>query len=260
MEGSMTRREHSDQQKPPDSPVADWAITAGEAFVAGGVSFIPIPGVGGVISAATIILAKALKGRYQKREREYVEAITASVEILQSRVAGVEERIAGDAFLTAYLQAGHVYMRTHQREKLQALRNAVLNVAAGTAPDENLQFVFLNYLDTLTPLHLTLLDCVADPREWAAQRNLPLAQGWNPDAGAIFEVVYRGQLPAENYHVQLLQDLYTRGLAGNDANPNAFLSPPPEALLPHITDLGRQFLAFITSPIPELDNADKPTS
>jgi len=54
----------------------------------------------------------------------------------------------------------------------------------------------------------------------------------------------------------LLQDLYTRGLIGNDANPNAFLSPPPEALIPWITDLGRQFLTFITSPMPELDNAD----
>ncbi len=164
------------------------------------------------------------------------------------------------AFTTAFLHASQIALRTHHREKLQALRNAVLHVAVGTAPNENLQLVFLHYLDTLTPLHLTLLDCVASPREWAARRNLPLAQGWNPDAGAIFEAVYRGQLPAENYHMQLLQDLYTRGLAGNGANPNAFPSPPPEALLPHITDLGRQFLAFITSPIPELDNADKPTS
>jgi len=60
--------------------------------------------------------------------------------------------------------------------------------------------------------------------------------------------------------VQLLQDLYTRGLVGNDANPNAFLSPPAEALIPRITDLGKRFHAFITSPIPELDNADQPTA
>src|SRR5260370_7181085 len=100
-------------------------------------------------------------------------------------------------------------MRSHQREKLQALRNAVLNVAAGTAPDENLQLVFLNYLDTLTPLHLTLLDCVADPREWAAQPNLPLAQGWNPNARALFAALSLPHPPPANYTLHCYRALHT---------------------------------------------------
>jgi hypothetical protein len=167
------------------------------------------------------------------------------------------ERLSQDpAFTTAFLHASQIALRTHQREKLQALRNAVLNVAAGTAPDENLQLVFLHYLDMLTPLHLTLLDCVADPREWSA-RQLPAGPGWNQTPGIIFEAVYRGQLPAENFHVQLLRTCI-RGAWWAEAKSGAFLSPPAEAL-PRITDLGRRFLAFITSPIPELDNADQAT-
>ncbi len=237
-----------DEMKLPNTSRFEAVLAGAKAAVtvAAALSGIPAPVLGPLLGGS---IAEAVgyfgQREIDKRQKAFAEAVVRGLEDMQVQVAELKE-----SFWTTLFYAAEVARRTHQREKLQALRNAVLNVAAGTAPDENLQLVFLNYLDTLTPLHLTLLDCVASPREWAARRNHPLAQGWNPDAGVIFEAVFRGQLPVENFHAQLLQDLYTRGLVANDANPNAFLSPPAEALIPHITDLGRRFLAFITSPLP----------
>ena len=244
--------DENDLTKMPEAPAQEWGLVLAKSLA----SLIPFAG-----GPAAEVLGAIITPQIEKSKTEWLENIRRDLyELSKWKTEVTPERLSQDpAFTTAFLHASQIALRTHQREKLQALRNAVLNVAAGTAPDENLQLVFLHYLDMLTPLHLTLLDCVADPREWSARRNYPLAQGWNPDAGIIFEAVYRGQLPAENFHVQLLQDWYTRGLVGNDANPNAFLSPPAEALIPRITDLGKRFLAFITSPIPELDNADQAT-
>ena len=51
--------------------------------------------------------------------------------------------------------------------------------------------------------------------------------------------------------------VYHAGLAANNVNPDAFFSPPPEAKIPHITELGQRFLRFITAPIPDLDSPDE---
>lgn len=62
------------------------------------------------------------------------------------------------------------------------------------------------------------------------------------------------QPPADGFHTQLLQDLYNRGLAANKVQPRGqtFLFAA-EDTVPHITDIGRLFLTFISSPIPDLD-------
>ena len=46
-----------------------------------------------------------------------------------------------DEFVSAIQHATQIAVRTHQAEKLEALRNAVLNVAAGTAPGDDLQMI-----------------------------------------------------------------------------------------------------------------------
>jgi len=48
-------------------------------------------------------------------------------------------------------------MKTHEEEKLDALKNAIENVALKVEKDEVYQQVFLNYVDSLTVLHMRLL-------------------------------------------------------------------------------------------------------
>lgn len=230
----------------PTNTAAEWGLALAKA----GASVIPV--AGGTVAE---LLNVVIMPRIEQRKTEWLESIARSLVALRERVTQLTpERLSqNEAFTTTFLHASQIALRTHQEEKRQALLNTVLNVAIGDAPDDSLQLMFLDALDTLTPWHLNLLKCVANPLEWAAQRDYPV-HVTNPDAAIIFEGFYRDKLPAENFHLQLLEDLYSRGLAANNINPRGQLFPHSEEdMLPHITDMGRKFLAFIATPKPLTD-------
>lgn len=230
----------------PHNTAAEWGLVTAKALV----SLIPFAG-----GPAAEVLGAIIAPRIEHRTTEWLEGIAKGLDELSKRVAKLTpERLSQDeAFTTAFLHASQIALRTHQEEKRQALQNAVLNVAIGDAPDDSLQLMFLDALDTLTPWHLNLLKCVANPTEWAAQREYPVYDT-KLDAAVIFGAVYRDKMPAENFHLQLLEDLYSRGLAANKMNPRGPLTPHDEEdALPFITDMGRKFLAFIATPKPIAD-------
>lgn len=94
-----------------------------------------------------------------KRLNDWCEELRLRLNELSQKVDGLtpETLATNDAFVSAFAQATQAALKSHQIEKLEALRNAVLNVAAGSAPDEDLQSIFLNLIDSFTPLHLRLL-------------------------------------------------------------------------------------------------------
>jgi hypothetical protein len=68
------------------------------------------------------------------------------------------ERLSrNEAFVSTALRATEIAVRTHEHEKLEALRNAVMSSALPDAPDDTLQQIFLNHVDSLTPWHLRIL-------------------------------------------------------------------------------------------------------
>ena len=83
------------------------------------------------------------------------------MESVAKRLEGVEANVNSmrndPAFVTTALQATQIALRTHQKEKLEALRNAVVNSAIGIAPHDDLRAIFLNLVDAFTPTHLRIL-------------------------------------------------------------------------------------------------------
>src|SRR5258707_556352 len=67
------------------------------------------------------------------------------------------------AFVTTALQATQIAVRTRQEEKLNALRNALVNSALAGAPDETIQQIFLNHVDSPTAWRLRVLAFLCDP-------------------------------------------------------------------------------------------------
>jgi hypothetical protein len=134
-----------------------------------------------------------------------------------------------EQFVSATLQATQAALRTHQSEKLAALQNAVVNAAVGKAPSDDLQLVFLSLVDSFTPTHLKILHLFQ-----------------HPDAALREE--FRRQRDLSD---QVVRDLNDRGLI-NDTRPYAARNrDDPESLVFHrwdVTNLGKQFLAFIKSP------------
>ena len=56
------------------------------------------------------------------------------------------------------LQATLTAIRSHQKQKLRALHNAVINSAVGIEIREDFQLILIRYIDELVPSHLTLLE------------------------------------------------------------------------------------------------------
>jgi hypothetical protein len=94
-----------------------------------------------------------------KRRDEWLQSLYDRLHALEQRVAGfrLDALVNNDAFISAALQASQAAVRTHEREKLEALRNAVLNVAAGRSADADAMTFFLALVDSFSATHLELL-------------------------------------------------------------------------------------------------------
>lgn len=126
--------------------------TAGDvvhALVKGGLSVIPI--AGGLASELfELVLAPPLS----KRRDAWLESVARRLEAVGAKVDSLGDDAA---FVTTMLHATHIALRTHQEEKLEALRNAVVNSAIGTGPEDDIRAIFLNLVDGFTPTHLRIL-------------------------------------------------------------------------------------------------------
>jgi len=166
-----------------------------------------------------------------KRMSDWCEELRLRLNELSQRVEGLtpEALAASDPFVSAFAEATQAALKTHQAEKLEALRNAVLNVAIGSAPSEDLQRMFLSLVDSFTPTHLAVL------RDFATK-------------GQPNRLQFRKQRDLTD---QIVSDLRDRGLLRDTRPLAAREMDSPEALVMYeweVTNFGRQFLEFIKSP------------
>ena len=120
----------------------------------------------------------------------------------------LEELQKNEEFVSAVMHASQIALRTHQKAKLDALRNAIVNVAKGQAPDEALQNVFLNLVDSFTELHLEILKVFQAPSP-------PPSMSVGGLNSVLEHNIPRLRGHRELYD-QLWKDLYSRGLVNTD--------------------------------------------
>ena len=147
--------------RPPERGLGDEAHLAGRALL----GQVPFAG-----PLAAEFFARVLAPPLDRRRQEWMESVAAAVNQLHDRIDGLSvDRLAeNESFTTALLHASQAAVRTHDQEKRSALRNAVLNAALPSAPDDELQIIFLNYVDELTPTHLRILRVLDDPEAFLA--------------------------------------------------------------------------------------------
>jgi hypothetical protein len=120
---------------PPKESKGEIALKLAEA----GISAIPV--FGGPLA----VLSEFLNEPYQRRKQEWLEELARVVSDLQSRTDELSKPLnENEEFLSAVIQANRIAMSTHQKEKHDALRNAVRNSALKSAPREDRQAMFLN--------------------------------------------------------------------------------------------------------------------
>jgi hypothetical protein len=148
------------------------------------------------------------------------------------------------------MQASQAAVRTSQKEKRDALRNAVLNAALPHAPDESRQQIFLSWVESLTVWHLRMLKLFADPPAWyqAAKRQPPQWQ----ITGSLSQLLtdaYPELAKEDKLCDKIFKDLYDAGLINTSGFKTMMSGSGP--LERRATELGNQFLRFITDPISE---------
>ncbi len=148
------------QPEPPRQGRTTAAIlTLAEAAI----SAVPI--VGGPVAA---LLTAGVGEVVNRRLTEWFADVAEAVEQLAARVDDVQpEHLAqNEAFTDAVMTAARTVEKTSEQEKLDALRNAVLNSVMPGAPDADVRASFFAMVDDLTPSHLRLLALFDDPSGW----------------------------------------------------------------------------------------------
>lgn len=110
------------------------------------------------------IFSMVIASPIEKRRDEFLDDLAWVIRETAERVDDLQpEKLAqNEAFVSAVLYAARIAMSTHQREKLEALRNAVLNVALSKTLDEEKHIVFLHLIEIFSVTHFELLRLFAN--------------------------------------------------------------------------------------------------
>ncbi|MEI7685086.1 MAG: alpha/beta hydrolase [Planctomycetota bacterium] len=233
-EESMTQKAKYD---PPQSSTGDNVHT----LVRAGVGSLPVIG-----AAATELFQKLIVPPLEKRRQEWMEAVAQGLRDLEERQKCVIDDLASnDVFIDTVMAASQAAIRSSQQEKREALKNAVLNAALPSPPDELRQQMFVNLVETLTVWHLRILRLFADPVCWFQEQQRQPPQHPN-GLSDLLTAAYPELQKERGLYDQIGKDLFNRGLLGTEGFHSMMTGSGVFAQ--RATELGEQFLKFITKP------------
>ena len=204
---------------------------AAHSIAKAGLSAIPV--VGGL---AAELFQNVIQPPLDKRRNEWMQLVGEKIEALEASGLKTEDLQNNEQFISAVMYASQLALRTHESEKIEALRNAVINIASGHAPEEVEQHLFLNFVDYFTPIHIQILKVFQNPTPPSGM-----------SMGGLNHVLehnlpnLRGQ---QELYKQFWKDLYSRGLV-NTEGMNVTMSGNGLGQK-RTTALGDQFINFIT--------------
>ena len=237
--------EEKDKYIPPRPDAEDTKHGALKAVISA------VPWIGG---PAAEVFSMILAPPISRRRDEWMESVADGLRELEDKVEGFSiESLCGDeSFVTTLMEASQIAVRNHQQEKLDSLRNAVLNSALPHAPRYDIQAMYLNAVDDFTPLHLRTLGFIAEQSPWYFQENMRAVDHLPP-------MGLEEHFPELQQHPGLarmiVQDLATygfvdrmcvrSGIVCSSELPKSDHYGTAASVVPY---LGKQFLAFIKEP------------
>lgn len=213
------------------------------SLLKGGIGTIPIIG-----SLAVEIFGLVVTPPLEKRRAEWMNDIAVKLKELEDKnVIDFEELQGNEQFIDVMLQATTFALKTSEKEKIKAFRNAILNTATGDSPDKTVSQIFLNQLDKFTVWHIKILNFIDNPREWFKKYNkIPPSYM----TGSIYSVLEEAfpELKSQSALVDIIwDDLRTAGFH-KTGDLRAMMSGDG-VLANRSTVFGSEFIAFITKEI-----------
>jgi hypothetical protein len=205
-----------------------------------------IPVLGGSL---TEILSLVLAPAVTKRRDEWFKELANALEELETKVEGFRtEQLQNDEiFVSAVIQATRTAASTHQQEKREALRNALLNTALHRTPVEDELQMFLRYIDEMTVWHLRVLQLFQNPSAALQAKNIRL----NYYAGGphlVLEAVYPELKGKRDFYDQIVADVKARGMINSSADFLHTLMTGAGMTEKRTTAIADNFLEFIKRP------------
>ncbi len=210
-----------------------------------GLSAVPVVG-GPAVELFNFLITPPL----EKRRDQWMKMVAEALRDLENSRFDLQQLQSNQRFITIVVQATTVAIRNHQQEKLLALRNAIVNSAKHSDFNEDIQLLFVRYIDELTPSHLKLLTFfIEDAANLSALKSYP-------ELFRTFEIKHPNSMSRDEFRM-LLQDLAARGLIRISPDiddfediyqASALLTESTRDDLPRvvITDMARRFLDFVT--------------
>lgn len=204
-----------------------------------------VPVVGPVLAVA---LVTVLNWRLNDRREEWFAQLAEDVEALKQRHEDLdlEDLAANPLFVDAVVSATRTVEHTSQEEKIGALRNAVLNSVGPDAPDADTQAIMLNLVDRYTPSHLRLLTLWDDPAAWFERHGVTApAVAMSGSRTQTVEAGLPEMRGRRDFYMLITRELESDGLLVPTVPGMVSTSSLTNRLT---TELGRQFLRFISHP------------
>lgn len=202
---------------------------ASASTIALGISTVnPVIALTGALTFFSNILNPTIRGR----SAMYLESLHNEIlELQKSRDEFYPKNLQNNQFFaTAVLKTTEIALKTHQIEKMELLKNSVINSVLMNSLEDDLQQVFINSLETITPTHVIALQ----------------------DFSKI-KIKKENEAQFQKLSIQyedFLSDLDSLGyLKYHDNTTNALLLEEATYYPQYrITEKGKKFLTFITKP------------
>jgi hypothetical protein len=200
-----------------------------------------IPGVGGPLLE---LFNRLLAPPIQWRRDAWLNWIAERLERLERRGSlKIEDLCGHDKFVSTIMEASVIAVKNHQQEKIEALRNAVINVALDQSIDDSKRELFLAFIDDFTVWHLRVLRQIHE-RDKARRPEMKIethVSGMSELAQVLLPELRKEPALAE----VIADDLCRKGLLFSNREAGVTYLKPGTT---QVSELGREFLRFIAEP------------
>lgn len=202
-----------------------------------------IPVVG---TLAAEIFTSIFEEPINKRKNDLLNSLAKEIEKLKETFEEFDAKklSKNDNFINITLYAIQIALRNNKKEKIDSIINASLNSALNITTKEDMQLMFINFIDILTPTQLQLISIFNDPNIWI--KNIGLDFNYKCPTSLLLDSLYPDKKLNIEYYNQLTIDLNSKGLIKNrkfDLTVNGKWQ-----LTSQTTPLGKEFVKFITYP------------
>lgn len=223
---------------PPEPSSGDHIHT----FIRAALSVIPTLG-----GPAVELFSALVMPPLERRRLAWMEDVGKGLsDLLSKNLIVLDDLATNDVFLDTMLQASQAAIRTANKEKREALRNAVLNSALPNPPDESVQLMYLALVDQFTPWHLRLLALFQNPAEWAQEHNTDLKSIYMGGIVDVLETAFPELKGRRDFYDQVWADLYQKGLVTTESLHATMTSAG--LIEKRTSELGDNFLLFLRAP------------